>query len=552
MHGDTLLIDFIVILCAVVVCVPLLQRLRLGSFLGHLVAGVLIGPFGLALVGDLESLSSLAELGVVFLLFAVGLELPISRLKVMPIGVFVLGIAQVLVTGGVIGLCAAGLGATVDSAIVIGGALALSSTAVVLVLLSEHGELTSRFGRSAVTVLLIQDLMVGPLLAIAVTLGQTDTSMALSIGAAVLKMIAALVVIVGGGRIVLRPLFWLVADSRIPEAFAALSILVVLATSLATQFAGLSMAFGAFLAGILLADSRYRHQVEAEIQPFRGLLLGLFFVTVGMSLDVHQLLDNGHLVIPMALGLLLVKAVILVGLGIAFRLPLAQSIQLGMTLSQGGEFAFILLGAGVVSGILPTALGQLVVLVVAITMAVTPLLAISGKAVAQRVRRTKVVEVEAKPPVVETLDNHVFVAGFGRVGRAVAQRLSANKIPFVAVDLDPRNVAPGRERGLMVFYGDATRPEVLEAVHVERASAAIVALDNPAAALRVVALLRYIFPDLKIHARARDEDHATALRSAGADTVVPEVIATSAKLVGSCLENYDEASDGTADQLAVL
>ena len=551
MPVDALLIDLIIILSATVICVPLCQRLRVGAVVGYLVAGLAVGPFGFGLVEDRESIHILAELGVAFLLFAVGLELPISRLRVMPIGVFALGIAQVLVTGAAIGAVAIAFGAGLGAAVVIGGGLALSSTAILLVILASHGELTTRYGRAAITVLLIQDLAAAALLVVVVTLGRPDTALASSMGFALLKMAAAVVLVVVGGRLVLRPIFRVVAETRVPEAFAALTLLVVLATGVACYLAGLSLAFGAFLAGMLLADTQYRHQVDAEVRPFRGLLLGLFFVTVGMSMHTGLLIEAAPIVLAVAVGLLLGKAVILLALARIFGLPTSHAVQLGITLSQGSEFTFVLLGAGMANGLLPAMHGQILVLAVGITMGATPVIAHLGRVLALRIRRGSVIDVERPVAGVEDLKNHVVIAGFGRVGQGVARRLRAEHMPFVAVDLDPRNVAPGRERGLPVFYGDATRPEVLEAVHVERASAAVVALDDPRAALQVVTLLKYIFPSLPVHARARDDEHAQALSRAGADTVVPEVTAASAGLVRSFLGSANERDAPSDRKVAV-
>ena len=551
MPADAILIDLIIILSATVICVPVCQRLRLGPVVGYLVAGLAIGPFGLALVEDGDAIHVLAELGVAFLLFAIGLELPLSRLRVMPIGVFALGVAQVLVTGAAIGGVAMALGIGLSAAIVIGGALAISSTAILLVALASHGELTTRYGRAAITVLLIQDLAAAALVVVVVTLGRPDTAIASSMGFAALKMVAAVALVVLGGRVVLRPLFRVIAETRIPEAFAALTLLVVLATGVACYLAGLSLAFGAFLAGMLLADTQYRHQVDAEIRPFRGLLLGLFFVTVGMSMDTGLLVEAAPIVLAVAAALLLGKALILMVLARIFGLPTSRAVQMGITLSQGSEFAFVLLGAGMASGLLPAMLGQILVLAVGVTMAATPLLAHLGRLLALRIRRGTVVAVEKPYSGVEELKDHVFIAGFGRVGQAVARRLRAEHVPFVAVDLQPGVVASGRERGLPVFYGDATRPEVLAAVHVERASAAIVALDEPRATLQVVTLLKYIFPALPVHARARDDEHAQALSRAGADTVVPEVTATSARLVGSSLPTANDTDPSTDREMAV-
>ncbi|MFQ6018342.1 MAG: cation:proton antiporter [Kiloniellaceae bacterium] len=537
------LLEVIVILLAAVVSVALFQGLGLGSVLGYLVAGAVIGPTGLALVTDVETTRALAELGVAFLLFTVGLELPFERIKVMRGRIFALGAAQVVLTSLVIAVVAVLAGARAGAAAVIGAALALSSTAIVLQLLSERGDITTRFGRSAFAVLLVQDLAVAPFLVCVLVLGQEEGSVLGALGLAALKVTVAVVAILGIGRLVLRHVFWPVASLRNPEIFAALTLFVVLSTGMFTKLAGLSMAFGAFLAGMLLAETHYRHQVGAVIQPFRGLLLGLFFMTVGMSMDLALTRQQGGLIVALAAALLVGKAVLLAGLARLFGLSGAQAVQLGILLSQGGEFAFVLLGFAMVGGILPAEQGQLLLVAVALTMMATPFLARFGRGVSRRLERAAVPGVEEMAGEAEALTEHVVIAGFGRVGSAVAARLEGARVPFVAVDLEPQRVAQARQRGLPVYYGDMTRPEILVALRVERARSMVIAVDDPKAALRLVALVCYIFPDLKVFARARDDAHAQELEKLGAHTVVPELVATGVKLAGSILDAMDETAE---------
>jgi len=530
------LFEVIVILLAALLSVTLFQSLRLGAVLGYLLAGAVIGPAGFGLVGDVETIAALAELGVVFLLFTVGLELPFERIRVLGARMFALGATQVLVTTAAIAGVAGALGASGVTAMIIGGALALSSTAIVLRMLSEERNLTSRFGRSAFAVLLVQDLAVGPLLVLVLALGQDDRPLSIALGFALLKMVLAVMGILGIGRIVLRYAVWPIPRLKDPEMFAALTLLVVLAAGMATKLAGMSMAFGAFLAGMLLAETRYRLQVAAEIQPFRALLLGLFFMSVGMSVELDLTLDQAGPLAALVLALLFGKAALITGLGRLFALPWAHALNLGLLLCQGGEFAFVLLGAAVATGALAAADSQTLVLVVAITMIATPFLARAGRSLSQRVERGSLVRVEEAATDTEHLTDHVVIAGFGRVGGAVASQLDAAGIPFIALDLDAHRIAQARERGLPVFYGDANRPEVLDALHVEKARAVVVAVDDPRAAVRMVTLVHYIFPELKVYARARDDSHAADLEAAGAHLVVPELVATGVKIAGSIVE----------------
>jgi len=533
------LVEVVVVLLAAIVSVSLFQRARLGSVLGYLAAGILIGPSGLSLVTGSETIQALAELGVVFLLFTVGLELPFERIRVLGLRMILLGGAQVGVTGLTIALAAALLGAPPASAAVIGGGLALSSTAIVLRLLSDRGELTTRFGRTVFAVLLVQDLVVGPFLVIVLALGQSEQPLSLALGISTLKMIVAVMAILGLGRVVLRHAVWPLARIEDPEIFAALTLFVVLGAGLLTKMAGLSMAFGAFLAGMLLAETRYRLQVAAEILPFRGLLLGLFFMSVGMGIDLSLAWRHWPALLALVAALLLGKGVLLAVLGRVFALPWSLALRLGVLLAQGGEFAFVLLGAGVASGLLDDRRAQLLVLVVAFTMIATPFLARLGRGVAQRVERASVIEAEDIAEAAEALSGHVVIAGFGRVGTAVANRLEATGVPYVALDLNAHRIAEARRRALPVFYGDASRPEVLAAVHVERARAVVVAVDDPRVALSIVALLAYIFPEMKVYARAKNDEHAAELQRAGAITAVPEMVQTGVSLADSILQDAE-------------
>jgi CPA2 family monovalent cation:H+ antiporter-2 len=541
MHEAGYLLEVIVILLASVIGVLATLRLRLGSVLGYLVAGIAIGPSGLGLIHNLGTIGALAEFGVVFLLFAIGLELPLERLKVMPLSVYALGAAQVIVTALAIAGIAVAAGVPPIASAVIGGGLALSSTAIVLQILSERGEMTSRFGRAAFAVLLVQDLAVAPFLVVVVALGQGVDAVPAALGLAALKMIVAVIVLLGAGRIVLRHVFWPVAEIRNPEIFAAMTLFVVLTTGMATQLAGMSMAFGAFMAGMLLAETTYRHQVGAVIQPFRGLLLGLFFVTVGMSIDLALALERIVLILVLLVGLILGKAAILAILAMVGGLGRAAALRLSLVLAQGGEFAFVLLGAGMIGGVLEREIGQVLLVVVGLSLLATPFLAQFGTWMAKYLEAADAVEAGEAALGSETRSGHVVIAGFGRVGSAVAARLQAADIPFVAVDQDPHRIAQARSKGLPVYYGDITRPEILDALNIETARSIVVTVNEPAITSQLVALVSYIFPDLRVYARARDDAHAAELRKMGAHIVVPELVETGFALARSLIDALGEA-----------
>ncbi len=541
------LIDVLIFLAAAVVVGPIFQRLRLSVVLGYLVAGVVIGPDGLALVEESETTHGLAELGVVFLLFTVGLELSIDRLRLIRWYVFGLGTMQVAVSGVVIGVIALLAGASVEAAIVIGGALALSSTAVVIQLLSERGKLASRVGRISVAVLLLQDLAVVPLLVLTPALADYQASLVLTVPWTMLKAAVAVAAMVAVGRLVLRPLFRAIAVGRHPELFAAVSLLVLLGMSWTTSWLGLSPAVGGFLAGLLLAETEFRHQVAADIAPFRGLLLGLFFMTVGMGLDLDLAVGNAGLVAGLALALIVGKAVVTSGLCRIGGQAWGLSVHVGLLLAQGGEFGFIMFALAMAAGILAPETGNILIVAIALTMAATPLLAALGHRVDRSLGAHARRRVEDVAEDSHDLKDHVIIAGFGRVGQSVGKTLTAAGIAFVAVEFEPTRVAEARAQGLPVFYGDATRAQMMEALGAARARAVVVIMDNATAAERTVHLLHQRYPSLHILVRARDNQHRRRLEAAGASAIVHETYEMSLQLGSNLLRRLGTAEDKVAE-----
>jgi CPA2 family monovalent cation:H+ antiporter-2 len=410
----------------------------------------------------------------------------------------------------------------VPASVALGAALSLSSTAIVLRLLAERRELHSRLGRGALGILMTQDLAVGPLLVLIPALRGTPLEMAEAVGISLIKAVAVTMLILGIGRIALRPLLNAVAASHSPEIFAALTLLLVLAASAVTQTAGLSMAFGALLAGMLLANTAYRHQVAAEIEPFRGLLLGLFFMTVGMLLDTDLLPRHGPEILLMLTALLAVKGIIIFALAWRLFLPPAGSLRLGLLLAQGGEFAFVLFALTGREGLLSPVLQQEMTIVVVLSMMATPLLALAGQRLAPRIARRTEVTKDSVPRVPEGVLGHAIIAGYGRIGAAVAERMTRAGISWVAVDSDPNNVNRARRAGLPVYYGDAARIEVMEALGLADAKAMVIAINDAERAVQLVALVHYVLPEMLILSRAFDEEHAAELRAAGANLTVPE------------------------------
>lgn len=535
MSDHSVLIDVLILLATAVVAVPLSQRLGLGTVLGYLAGGVAIGPWGLGLIDGVEEIRQLGEFGVVFLLFAIGIELRPSKLWGIRHSVFGLGSAQVVVTGLVLAGAEYALGLPISIALMVGFGLALSSTAFGLQLLTERGELNTTYGRASLGILLFQDLAVVPLLALVPLLSEKPVTLTSSVGVALLEGILIIVGVVVIGRYVLRHIFNAVARSHSSEAFAAVALLVVLGTAALMQEAGLSMAMGAFIAGLMLAESEYRHQVIADIQPFRGFLMGLFFMTVGMSIDFGLLADRAGSVAISVAGLMAVKAALILVICRIAGLHLANASAVALLLAQSGEFGFILFGVAAVAGVMSSDLFHFLTLIVALSMAATPLLARIVTRVLQHWGRRQAADDIRESPVVG-LSGHVIIAGFGRVGERVARILGRAEIPYVAIDLDTDRVAAARARGYSVFYGDASRKEVLEAADAEEAGLLLVSLDNPSSAERCVEAMHRHYPQLPIHTRARDRESAVKLRDLGASVAVSETFEASLQLGGGVLQ----------------
>ena len=458
----------------------------------------------------------LGQLGVVFLLFSIGLELSIDRLVGLRRYVFGLGVAQVVVTTLVLWFILRGLGLDRGAALIVGSGLALSSTAVVLQILVERRELGTPHGRVAFAVLLLQDLAVVPLLTLVPLLARREASVLSALGGAFLKAAAALIIILALGRLALRPMLRLVARDGTPELFTGIVLLVVLGVGWLTEQVGLSMALGAFLAGLLMAETEYRPQVEGDIQPFRGLLLALFFMTVGMGLNLELLLEQWLVLVGLLFALLVAKATILLVLSRAFGLSLAVAAAVALMLAQGGEFGFVVFSLAQQAGAISAHTAQLAVLVVGLSMAVTPVLLTSSREVLRRLERPSDQSHDALVADTSEMNEHVVIAGFGRVGQTLGLLLDSRFIRYIALDLNPELVAEARRRGLPVFYGDSSRADVLKAAGIERAQMAVSTLDDPEAASRAVHTLRRLRTSMPIIARAHDVVECERLVRAGA------------------------------------
>ena len=529
-----MLIQTSIFLGAAVCAVPLFKRLGLGAVLGYVAAGIAIGPWALGLVGDVESILHFAEIGVVLLLFIIGLELQPSRLWILRKSVFGLGVVQVGATALVIALVARATGIAWPAAIIIGLGLSLSSTAFALQVLAEKNQLTTRHGRSAFSILLFQDLVVVPVLAIVPLLSPSvtgaDSSDPWLAAASAIAVVIAVVVV---GHYLVGRVFKFIAATGIREVFTAASLLLVIGTGLLLESAGLSMALGAFLAGVLLADSEYRHALEADIEPFKGLLLGLFFIAVGMSLDLGLILERPGLAAGLALALLLGKFILIAILGVATGKGFDASLKLGAVIAQGGEFAFVIFGVATGTGVLGTETAALLIVVVTLSMAFTPALFALTEFVVQRRRRSALAD-KGEPPMQE--GHKVIIAGFGRVGQIIGRILRAKRIGFTALDSSPEHIDFVSKFGNKIYYGDASRLDLLEAAGARDASLVVVAIDDVEASLRTVRIVKENFPHLRVYARARNRRHAYLLMDLGVSIFRRETFESSLELARLVLE----------------
>lgn len=548
--------ELVVFLAAAGIIVPVFHRLRISPVLGFLVAGLVIGPYGLALFADdvpvlryltireIGGVRLIAEFGIMFLLFTIGLELSLKRLWQLRRLVFGLGLSQMLLTTAAIAGIAVLFGNSPQAAVVLGSCLALSSTAIVMQLLVESRRSATPLGRGSFAILLLQDLAVVPILlligflAAAKAGAAAEAALLPELGRTLLGAVLAIGGIVLFGRYVIGPLYRMVGGAHSPGLFMALTLLIVIAMAAVTGAVGLSMALGAFLAGLLLSESEYRHAVEVGIEPFKGLLLGLFFLSVGMGIDLRVALDNAFWVILSVIGLIAVKGSIIAGLALLFRQGRSVAVEMALLLGTGGEFAFVVLNLADRLNLVPSRTAQFMLLVVSLSMMLTPFAAQFGRKLAQHLADGDAARDHGPAHAQgETLDGHVVICGYGRVGRNVSRVLDSEKIAWVALDHDTENVARYRNEGAPVHFGDASRSELLDRVGTDRAQALVVTLDDPAAANHLVSAARQSWPKLPIHVRARDISHADQLYRAGATQVIAEAAETSLQLGALALES---------------
>jgi len=539
MHHDELLLATTILLTASIASVVIFQRAGMGSVLGLLAAGVAVGPSGLAITDEVDLLREIAEIGIAFLLFIIGLEMDPRRLWAMRKTVFGVGVAQVLITALVLAGGALLFGNALKPSIVMGLGLALSSTAFVIQLLEERGELVSRHGETAFGILLLQDLAVVPLLMLVGVMADMPAEGHEAADPLLMVGMVALVALVG--RWILPRALAYVASRHQPGLFSGHATLAVILSAWAMEVAGLSMALGAFLMGMLLSRTPYRHQIEADVVPFKGLLLSLFFISVGMSIDLAVLTDHLVIILLVVVCIIATKIVLLYVIARAFRTPSADAIRVAFLLSQGGEFGFVIFGAAELTGLLSSELFVQTVLVISISMAATPLLIRLGNRFADRFAD----DSQGAPTAPPAVENHAIVCGFGRNGRAIAAMLQASGIPFVAIERDP-NRAPGSIEGGKVIFGNAADRQLLATAQTGRAAAVVVTLDKPKAVRQVITTLRNYYPDIPVLARARDLAERDTLRLEGVTEAVADAVEEALALGAATLRRVGVEDDRAA------
>jgi CPA2 family monovalent cation:H+ antiporter-2 len=536
MHDISYLRDILILLFASVAIVIIFKQLGLSPALGYLVSGAAIGPFGFGVLTSTETTKSIAELGIVFLLFAIGLELTFSRLFAMRKYVLGFGSLQVVLTSAAISLiCKYFFNLSMDSSIVIGSALALSSTAIVMQVIAEHGEQSTRVGRLSFSILLMQDLAVIPILVLLPLLTKTDLNIVNALGGALIDAIIAMGIIFAVGRLLLRPVYRLIAEAKSDVLFLSFTLIVILGSAFLSSYMGLSFALGAFIAGLMVAETEYKYRVEEEILSLKSLLLGLFFMTIGMSFDFDLLLSSLPYIVMVSLGLIILKSLIIVGLCIAFRFPLAPAIHAGFLLAQGGEFAFVVFLMAVQQRFMEVDLSQFLMTVVTFTMALTPLLAALGRKLKARLYTKEVLHDNKIKREIGDISKHVIVIGFTKVGRIVSYILRKRGISYVVLENNHRLVRIEKNNGYNIYYGDAMNIDILRYVGVERCESVIVALEDEIACIKITRFIHENFPNISVITKSENINNADRFKKVGASLVVSKNLETGLQLSNAAL-----------------
>lgn len=528
-HDHKGLIDLIIMISISLVVVTFFRRLNVSSVLGYLTVGGIIGVNGFNLVQDSESAAYLGEFGVVFLLFATGLELTFARLIHMRRQVFGFGSLQVVLCGLILGGITYFLSGDINISFVVGFVFALSSTAIVLQVLADRGEEVTQYGRLSVANLILQDLAFVPMLIMIPILAEGDTDILHAALESLAQGAVAIVVVIIFGKKFVGPIYRGVAMLHSQELFIALTLLIVLSSAYLTQHYGLSLALGAFIAGLIVAETEYRTQVETDLKPFKGLLMGLFFITVGMQIDYHLILDQYEMILILTSSIIIIKSLVIYFLARVFGFGKSCSLKAGVTLSQASEFAFVLLGIALLNGIISGELSQIFVATVSISMAVTPLLASVADKVSKRIDMKNPVHFEDRDIEAETSDltGHIIVVGYDRIGRTTCDLLKYKDIGYVALDDSPAEVHRARKEGEPIYFGQCSRLENVEKLGLERAEIVAITLSHKTQVNSLVKAIKEKYPNVKVVVRAKDRLHADYLKSQGADITIAEAFESS-------------------------
>jgi len=542
-HNANYLHDILILLFASVAIVILFKQLRLSPALGYLVAGAMIGPFGFGVITRNDSTQSIADLGIVFLLFAIGLELNFEKLIKMRKYVLGFGSLQVLITTVVIGFIVHKFfNISQEAALVIGAALSLSSTAIVLQIIAENGEEATRVGRLSFSILLMQDLAVIPILVLLPALSTPEVNILKALGGAFFDAIIALIIIFAIGRLLLRPIYRLVAEARSDVLFFSVTLIVILGSAHLSSYFGLSSAFGAFTAGLMVAETEYRYRVEEDITSIKALLLGLFFMTIGMSFQLDFLLSSLDKIILVALGFIAVKSLIIIILCKVFRLPLAPSIHTGLLLSQGGEFAFVVFIMAVNQNFIEPNVAQFLATVVTVTMAITPMLAAFGRKIKGQLYIMSVLRDNKLKREIDEISKHVIVIGFSKIGHAIAYALRKKGVNYIILENNHRVVRIEKNNGYNIYYGDAMNIDILRYVGIERAESVIVAMDDETSCIKITRFIHENFPGVVLATKSESMNNAARFKKVGANLVVSKNFETSLQLIKIALSSTGVAN----------
>ncbi len=531
MHDIGYLRDILILLCASVAILIVFKQLGLSPALGYLVAGAAIGPFGFGVLTSGETTKSIAELGIVFLLFVIGLELTFGRLMSMRKYVLGFGGLQIIISSFIISLiCHKFFHLPTETSIIVGSALSLSSTAIVLQVISENGEQSTRVGRLSFSVLLMQDLAVIPILVLLPLISQSDLNIFHALGGALADAAIAMAIIFIIGRTLLRPIYRLIAEAKSDVLFLSFTLIVVFGSALLSHKMGLSFALGAFIAGLMVAETEYKYHVEEEISSLKSLLLGLFFMTIGMSFDFDLLLRSLPYIILASLLLIAVKTSVIIVLCRIFRLPLGPSIHTGLLLAQGGEFAFVVFLMAVQQKIIDVDLSQFLMTVVTFTMALTPMMASIGRLIKNRLYLKEVLHDYRLKKEIDDISKHVIVIGFSKIGRIISYILRRRRLEYIILESNHRVVRIEKGNGYNIHYGDATNVDILRYVGIEKAEAVVIAVEEETACIKITRFIRENFPNISIITKSENTVNADRFKKAGANSVISKNIETALRL----------------------